>query len=166
MQKIKLYSSPWLRVIFICLTIAIAVTIFLFSAEPAVDSGDRSTGIAETLLSLLLPDFKTMSAEEQDALLSTADHLLRKTAHFCVYAALGCFLCLTSLGSFAAAVVHALRSLLIGAAYAASDELHQAFVPGRGPGVSDVLLDSAGVIAGALCALLLAKLIHRKKRVD
>ncbi len=163
MQKIKLYTSPWLRLLFACLAIAIAVSIFLFSAEPPIDSADRSTGIAERILLLLFPDFKTMSVSEQAALLSAADHLLRKAAHFCVYAALGLFLCLSSLGSLAVPVIHLLRSLCIGAAYAASDEWHQAFVPGRGPGIGDVLLDSTGVLAGVLCALLLAKLIRKKK---
>jgi VanZ family protein len=35
-------------------------------------------------------------------------------------------------------------------AYAASDEFHQAFVPGRGPSVVDVGIDAIGAIAGHL----------------
>jgi hypothetical protein len=35
--------------------------------------------------------------------------------------------------------------------YAATDELHQAFVPGRGPAVLDVLIDALG--AAAACAI-------------
>lgn len=165
MQKIKLYDSPLLKVLFIVLALVIAVTIFLFSAEPATDSAERSTSLAKSLLLLVYPDFASLPAGKQEQLLSATDHLLRKTTHFCVYAALGIFICLVSLGCFATCKAHLLRTLLIGAAYAASDEIHQAFVPGRGPGVGDVLIDSAGVIAGALCALLLAKiLLKRKKR--
>ena len=37
---------------------------------------------------------------------------------------------------------------VISTAYAATDEMHQLFVPGRSGQVSDVLLDSAGAMAG------------------
>lgn len=163
MQKVKLYESRRLTALFGALAAALMIVIFLFSAESAAESADRSTGIAEVILSVILPDFEDLAPARQEELLSATDHFLRKTAHFCVYAALGALLCLTSLGFAASRSIHVLRSLLIGAVYAAGDEWHQAFVPGRGPAVTDVLLDSAGVLTGALCALLLTHLILKKK---
>ena len=47
--------------------------------------------------------------------------------------------------------------------YAASDEIHQAFVPGRGPGVTDVLIDSCGVLLGLLIALILDAFFFNQK---
>jgi VanZ family protein len=44
----------------------------------------------------------------------------------------------------------ALAALTIAACYAALDEVHQAFVPGRTPAFADVLLDSFGAAAGQL----------------
>ena len=44
--------------------------------------------------------------------------------------------------------------------YAASDEYHQSFVADRGPSVFDVMIDSAGVIAGVL---LMFWILQRKK---
>ncbi|WDC84212.1 VanZ family protein [Caloramator sp. mosi_1] len=41
-----------------------------------------------------------------------------------------------------------LIAFLICFVYAASDEFHQYFVPGRGPRVKDVLIDSLGAIVG------------------
>lgn len=41
-------------------------------------------------------------------------------------------------------------SLLICACYAATDEFHQSFVPGRGPSVRDVMIDTAGAALGLL----------------
>lgn len=38
-------------------------------------------------------------------------------------------------------------------AYAASDEFHQTFVPGRGGHVTDVLIDSGGVLVASLMVL-------------
>ena len=49
------------------------------------------------------------------------------------------------------------RSVLLVALYAATDEMHQLFVPSRGPSVHDVLLDTSGAISG----LLLAWALHR-----
>lgn len=48
---------------------------------------------------------------------------------------------------------------LTGALYAASDEFHQLFVPGRSGQISDVLLDSAGVCFGVLLGMLFWRLV-------
>jgi VanZ family protein len=40
--------------------------------------------------------------------------------------------------------------VLLGSAYAATDEVHQAFVAGRHASPLDWLIDTAGVIAGVL----------------
>src|SRR5262245_39420916 len=45
---------------------------------------------------------------------------------------------------------HAWLALAMSAAYASTDELHQAFVPGRQPAFGDVLLDSVGAAFGLL----------------
>ena len=45
-------------------------------------------------------------------------------------------------------------SAIIGLLYAISDEIHQAFIPGRGPLVSDVVIDFSGVMVG-MCIVLL-----------
>ena len=70
------------------------------------------------------------------------DVLLRKTAHVAEFAVLGALL------------VRALRrdlpAFVLGVVYAASDELHQTFVPGRSGSVQDVALDAVGVLAGVV----------------
>jgi VanZ family protein len=55
----------------------------------------------------------------------------------------------------------ALLALLVSALYAASDEIHQYFVPSREARLGDVMLDSAGAAAGLL-ALWLVGLLHRR----
>ena len=166
MQKVSLYRSPWLRAIVILLCILLAAFIFVMSAEPATVSGERSTGIAARILAWIFPD---LAAGESDAWLAAvllADRVLRKTAHFCVYAALGALLCLASLGFPAPLRRHYRLPLGIGVLYAASDELHQAFVPGRGPAVGDVALDGVGVLFGIAVVLLLARRIWKKKKTN
>jgi VanZ family protein len=72
--------------------------------------------------------------------LGTWDEVLRKCAHITEYAILG-FLLVRALG-------RELPALLVGIAYAASDELHQHFVQGRHGSPVDVLIDTVGLLIG------------------
>jgi VanZ family protein len=77
------------------------------------------------------------------------DLVLRKTAHAAEFAVLGFLL--------ARAIGRELPALVLGVAYAITDEVHQSLVPGRLGSVWDVLLDSVGV---ALGVLLLRRVRH------
>ncbi len=68
------------------------------------------------------------------------DLALRKIAHAAEYAVLGALLL--------RAVGRELPAAAIGIAYAVTDEVHQAFVPGRQGAVLDVLVDAVGVLLG------------------
>jgi VanZ family protein len=72
------------------------------------------------------------------------DLVLRKAAHAAEFAVLG-FLLVRALG-------RELAALAAGIAYAASDELHQTFVPGRQGTVLDVLVDAVGIAVGIYLA--------------
>jgi VanZ family protein len=72
--------------------------------------------------------------------LGTWDLVLRKIAHAAEFAVLGLLL-VRALGREGLA-------LALGIAYAASDELHQHFVPGRQGAPVDVLIDAVGVFVG------------------
>jgi hypothetical protein len=73
------------------------------------------------------------------------DLVLRKLAHAAEFAVLGLLL-LRALG-------HAWSAFWLGVAYAVTDEIHQAFVPGRLGSPIDVAIDAAGVAAGVVLAL-------------
>jgi VanZ family protein len=108
--------------------------IFVMSAQP--DSGEQSSWLLDVLLG---PFAGRLAPEVYQAL-----HLgLRKVAHFLEYAVLA-LLWSWTLG---VAPVRLGVAWLLSTLYAASDEWHQSFVPGRGPAVGDVLVDSAGAFA-------------------
>lgn len=65
---------------------------------------------------------------------------LDKVAHFGAYLVLG--------GLLARAVVSRGSGILLGWAYAASDEIHQTFVPGRTFEIADWVADALGVLVG------------------
>jgi hypothetical protein len=69
------------------------------------------------------------------------DLVLRKLAHAVEFAVLGLLL---------ARALPELYALLAGIGYAALDELHQHFVPGRVGALQDVAIDAVGVLVGIL----------------
>jgi VanZ family protein len=116
----------------------------------------RHTGLViEPILRWLFP---SMSAEGLDL----AHHVIRKCAHLTEYFIF--FLLLyrgvratrtTSRGWHTSS---ALIAWFIAAAYSATDEIHQIFVPSRGPSPWDSLLDSTG----ALIALFVLYLLYHR----
>ena len=54
------------------------------------------------------------------------------------------------------------NAFLAGTAYAVTDELHQLFVPGRAGMISDVLIDSLGVLFGCFLIYALFRIFRKK----
>jgi len=74
------------------------------------------------------------------------DIILRKLAHLAEYGILSFLTMRALLKSVRMSVAKAvLVSAIFCVLYAVSDEFHQKFVPGRGPSVIDVFIDSMGV---------------------
>ena len=91
---------------------------------------------------------------------STGHGLLRKLAHFTEFSCLG--MCLCWLFSMLRKPV--VLSLLCGFSAACVDETIQCFVPDRGPGIKDVLIDTAGVAVG-IGLLLLGYTMYKKQKL-
>lgn len=77
------------------------------------------------------------------------DLVLKKGGHFLGYALLGAAYLRGLAWRRGPAFRDVGMAILLALLYAASDELHQRFTPGRTPAVSDVLLDGVGAAAGA-----------------
>lgn len=154
-------NAPWLTLLPV---LALMGMIFVFSSQPAELSNQTSGGIVQLILDLFFPGFENEDPASQAKISETVVLIVRKGAHFTEYALLG----LALLGHITAWSKRRRISrpcplaLGIGALYAASDELHQIFVPGRSGELSDVLLDCAGVAAGIVLLWLLLR--KRKSR--
>lgn len=129
--------------------------IFGMSAMPGDVSGEQS-GRLVTLLCALFR-FLTGGDVPPESLYAL-ETLVRKGAHFMEYALLGA-LYLYALCASGVRAPYAV-SLALSALYACSDEIHQAFVPGRGPAAADVLLDTLG----AACSLALLRAISAVRK--
>lgn len=143
--------------------LGIMAVIFIFSSQEASLSSEVSGGFTYEVLSLF-PFFKALGEAERYALVESLQHLVRKTAHFTVYASLGASV-LASLKitlprrRYLPCAAQAICTL-----YAVSDEVHQLFVAGRSCEVRDVVIDSLGAFVGITALLLLFFCINRKKR--
>ena len=151
----------WVQALLWGCTIAVAVMIFLFSAQSGLKSSTISDWFADLLIPVIDPEFEELPAVEQVTVESFAQKLVRKTAHFAEFALLGFFLRLLT-GSYA--MRQPTRwAWLAGTLYACTDELHQLFVPERSCLWQDVLLDSCGVLAGVAAAYALLVLLGRRQ---
>ena len=140
----------------------IMVAIFRFSSQNADDSSTESIRITQELLCAIRDRFRLSWTPSQLSLyIERSEFFIRKLAHFSEYAALGLSLilplCAFYSGSFKKKTLF-LTSWIICIAYAASDELHQFFSPGRSPQIRDVVIDSFGALAGILLGLLLIRI--------
>ena len=154
--------SPWVlggRVLF---TLALAGCIwFIFSNSMAVaDVSSVSSGRVLQLLQAVLRRLGHPALAQRLTM-----HIVRKMAHFCEYTLEGFLLMLCMRVYTRRYVRHISVPMLGGVLTAMADETIQLFSPGRSSQVTDVWLDSAGVLAGILIALvfmaLCRMLFHR-----
>ena len=141
--------------------LAVAVMIFLFSAQDADASGKTSGTVSEWLLRLLHPELEQLPGAEQRELRMQMQLYVRKAAHFSEFALLGMTLRL---------LLEWLRvrwkksvSWAAGTLYAATDEIHQLFVSGRSCQTLDMAIDSLGVLTGVFVMVGLIRLFRSKK---
>ena len=127
---------------------AAVAAIFFFSAQ----NGEKSSDLSQIFTEKFLEIFRLEGVS-----IGRAEHFLRKTAHF-VELLCGFLLSLKKTRLFSC-----LCSLAVAFCYAAADELHQYFMPGRAASVKDVLLDGTGALCGVLLMLSIS-LLRRRKR--
>ena len=140
-------------VVWLIITVVWMTVIFCFSAQPADVSTDTSLHVGMAIGHMIVPGFSEMPKEEQIDYAEKIEFPVRKTAHATEYAILGCLL--TNLCLSLSMRKAYMWGWLMGSAYAATDEFHQLFVPGRSGQITDVMLDSVGCLAGCLLIYLI-----------
>lgn len=130
------------------------VTIFRFSSQEGNKSSEVSKKVARKIINTF-PYTKNLSEETKLKMVERSQPIIRKLAHFSIYTVVG--VCI--MGFISTYKVILLKkfivSLSVGLIYAISDEFHQSFVPGRGPSVRDVCIDTAGVFLGIIIVLVI-----------
>ena len=157
--------SPWVIVGRVVFTLALAGCIwFIFSNSMAV--AQVSSASSGRVLQLMQGALRRLGHPALAQRLT--QHVVRKMAHFCEYLLEGFLLMLCMRVYSRHPLRHITVPMLGGVLTALTDETIQLYSPGRSSQVTDVWLDSVGVLAGILAALVLMALCrllfhHRDK---
>jgi VanZ family protein len=139
------------------------IVIFLFSAQPAEETNSLSMNVAELILGAKASINTEINGTVGD--IAWFNGFVRKFAHFFLYFVLGLLMMYAMGKSGVRGLKACLLSALICAVYAASDEFHQRFVPGREASGMDILVDTAGAAAGLLIYMIITGLRKHKPRL-
>ncbi len=147
------------QVISTVLLVIILILIFLNSAKTAPESSAGSSWITLFVLRAL---FGRDHVEQMSQVsLETTETLIRKAAHITEYCILALSTAFWQTQMRKEPVSKDIRcrfilfTLLFCVIYAASDEFHQLFVAGRSGQVTDVLIDSIGIVIGTFLFYLI-----------
>lgn len=161
-RKKKIYT-----IVSVIMIVLIYGIMFGFSAQTGEESGGLSFLVSKKIVEFA--DFFSMDSwtmEEVDTRAEAIEFFIRKTAHFCEYAALGFFwlaLGMLWMKQGKRRVVMIVGILLLSGVI---DEVHQMFVPGRYPSFWDVLLDTAGGLTGMYLLSVINHIALRRKKLS
>ena len=134
------------------LVVVIMAVIYNLSAQVADTSNQLSTGVTEKVVKVVETIVPKVDLDVKEF-----NHIIRKNAHFFIYCSLGFLLMNAMKRSEITRYYAILLSFVIGTVYAITDEFHQSIIPGRGPQLTDVLIDGSGVLFGIILYILIFK---------
>lgn len=144
--------------------IVMAMVIFGFSKQDGEESSGLSYKAADMILTVCdkagIVDYND---NNRDSMIEAVQFPIRKAAHMTEYAVLSVLVMLALIVDGIKGIRLPVIATIIAVAFAATDELHQRYVPGRYGCVRDVLIDAAGSIIGLVIAYVLYKNMHKNK---
>ena len=149
-----------LRIILIILLLCTFFVIFGFSSQ----DGERSGGISQRITKVILEKsnrYNNLPEKQQNEISHRTEKIIRKMAHFSIYTVVGLLLMALLCTYHLKNSWRVIMTIVIGILYAASDEFHQSFSPGRTPKVTDVYIDTLGVMLGILLVLFIRESYYK-----
>ncbi len=148
----------FVRIASVILLISWMAMIFCLSHQTADESSKMSGVIIETAIKLMEPEFDSLSEEQQEALIASFQFVVRKLAHFSIFAILG-LLSFISIGTYRISMfAKFFFSSLISLLYSISDEYHQLYIDGRSSELRDILIDFCGSLIAILFIMIIVRL--------
>jgi len=143
--------TDWLKAWWPAFVWAAVITTFSTDAF----SGEHTSRVILPFLRWLFPDAGAQALE-------LMHHFIRKAGHVTEYFVLGLLLLhAVRAGRTGWRLEWAVTAVAIAAGWAGLDELHQAFVPSRGPSIIDVLIDVSGAGAAQIVAYFVSTIRSR-----
>lgn len=153
------------RILLTGLTIFWMAFIFGMSGADGESSSGMSGAVCEFIADTVIEDFDEYSMSRQQEIISRMQFYVRKAAHMTEYAILAVLLPVTLAMYGVGERTLVWAGPLLCVLYACTDEFHQTFVPARSGSPADVLIDSAGILAGSLVCLA-ARRIRKRGRQE
>ena len=151
-----------IRIVLFILILTTFITIFRFSSQDGQTSSSLSNEVTEKVTKRI-NKIQNLEETERKNVLSRIEKIIRKIAHFSLYTIVGILLmslaCTYEFTEFKRGGI----SFLIGLMYACLDELHQFFISERSAQITDVMIDSMGVLFGILLVMLIYKIYTSRK---
>lgn len=148
----KKFSLSVLNIVMLLITAFFISFAFIHSSMPGDVSGEESESVLQFLQNII----NSFGIDKE-----LSSYIVRKTAHFLEYAAIGGSLvgCAFSFNK-TKPYIYSINILFTGLLTAVIDETIQLNVPGRSGQVSDVLIDFSGCITGTIFVMAVIKLIQ------
>lgn len=159
-NKYKKTKTNLLRAFLIICLLGTFFAIFGFSSQDAKESSGLSRQVTNTVTKNV-KSIQRLEKSQKEIVLSKIEKIVRKIAHFSIYTLVGILLMALFSTYNMKERNRIILSLVIGIIYASSDELHQRFVSGRSGQITDVMIDSFGVLFGILIVMLVMECTRR-----
>lgn len=142
------------RIFYAILVVIWMIVIFCFSSQNGEESQSTSDIITDKIVKVITQNSENYDSEKVK---ENVSFIVRKLAHFTVYF-IGGILIFGFLSTFNIETKNIiLLTIIFGALYAISDEVHQSFIAERSAQVRDVLIDSSGVITATIIRNIILK---------
>ena len=147
--------------------IIMAMLIFGFSKQ----DGEESTGLSYKAADIILTvcdkaGIVDYNDNNRDSMIESVQFPIRKAAHMTEYAVLSVLIMLALIVDGLKGIRLPVISAIIATVFAATDEFHQRFVPGRYGCLRDVLIDAAGSIIGLMIAYVIYKNMCKQRKLN
>lgn len=151
-----------IKIIKIILIVIWMVVIFSFSNQGGTKSSNTSQKVTKVIIDMVGNNSKA----QNEQFIANLEKVIRKLAHYSIYTVGGILIMSYSYTLDKPRRQQVCESLIFGAFYAVTDELHQFFVPGRSARFFDIGIDTLGVLTGIGIYIVLRKCIERVSRND
>lgn len=132
------------------IVIAFVTVMYLFSSQNGTNSVNSSGKILDRIIGLFNLEELIKGFPE---VYSNRNYLFRKSIHFTEYMVLGILMLNFFRFVFVNKKLMFSVTVLLCGIVSTADEIHQSFVPGRTPRVTDVVIDMSGVMLGVLICM-------------
>ena len=142
--------------------IVMAMVIFGFSKQDGEESSGLSYKAADIILTVCdkagIVDY---NENNRESMIEAVQFPIRKAAHMTEYAVLAILVMIALIVDGIKGIKLPIISAVIATAFAATDEFHQYFIPGRSAEVMDVCIDTLGASIGLAILFFTLKVVRK-----